>query len=388
MAEGIRQRGDKWYVVLREPDPARPGKSKTVWHAGTTHGFYDEETARQWRDLRRVQVHSGRAVTRDRTIVSDFLDEWLPAHCATKGLKPSTIHSYREKIDYVKAHPIGQMQIQHVKPADIKRLYTDLLTKAGKGHSGLSARSVEFVGTLVKMAFRSAAREYGLIPESPAETVAIPRPRKTETQTWTAQQLRDLLEVLAGDRYGRMFLVKSATGARRGEMLGLRWPNVDLDGGWILFTENLVRAGGSGMFLGTLKSGRSKRVKIDDDTVQVLVEHRRQQMVDRERAGARWLDEDVVFCNQNGGFLSPSNLNRYWRQIIDRAGVPYRKPHALRHTHATLLLEAGLPAHVVAERLGNQVETMLKVYAHVTDRQSMAGAEAYAQWVKPSPRGD
>lgn len=381
MPEGIHWRGNRVYVVLREPDPSAPGRKKVVWHAGTTYGFQDEDSALAWRDQRRQEIRAGRAATRDKVTVSDYLLEWLPAHALVKDLKPSTIDSYREKISYVSRHPFGQMQLQLIKPVDVKRFYSDLLTKGGITKTGLSKRTVEFVGTLLKKALRDAMTEYGLRGDSPAEHIAIPRPRQTETQTWSSDELGRLIKVIREDRYGRMFAVQAATGARRGEMLGLRWSDVDLDSCQVLFHNNRVKVRG-GMVEHSLKSGMSKRVTIDPVTVTILREHKLKQKEDRLRAGSRWLDADYVFPNVFGGPLNPSNLHRYWKAIIEKAGVTYIKPHALRHTHATLLLEAGIPAHVVAERLGHKdVTTTFKVYAHVTARQEDAAADTYAKWL-------
>ena len=195
-----------------------------------------------------------------------------------------------------------------------------------------------------------------------------------------------ITEVIRNDRYGRMFAVTSATGARRGEMLALRWPKINLDTGWIEFSTQLVRLKGGGVTGGlieqTLKNGESKNVRIDDVTVALLREHRKRQAEDRLKAGSRWLDEDYVFPNENGGPLNPSNMARYWKAIIEKAGVKYVKPHARRHTHATLLLEAGVPAHVVAKRLGHKdVTTTFKVYAHVTEKMEDGAADQYAKWL-------
>jgi integrase len=375
MPEGVTLRGKTWYVVLREPDPARPGKTKKVFHAGTTHGFHDEQSAIAWRDRRRVALAEGRAVSRDRMTLSGFLADWLPAHATVKGLKPSTVASYWQVLARIDAHPVGQMEIQLIRPADVKRMYSDMLSK------GSSARTVEYTGTVLRLALKSAALEYRLIQSSPAKDVAIPRPRKAQVRTWSKEEARVLLRVLSGDRYGRMFVMAAATGARRGELMALRWDDIDLDDGWVTFRVNRVRVPG-GYSEGTLKNDQAKRVSLDAGTVAVLREHRREQAKDRLRAGERWLDAGYVFCNVNGGPMNPSNLNRYWKAAVEQAGVPYVKPHALRHMHATLLLEAGVPAHVVAERLGHKdVTTTFKVYAHVTQRLSDQAAQAYADWM-------
>jgi len=178
------------------------------------------------------------------------------------------------------------------------------------------------------------------------------------------------------DRYGPLFYLQALTGARRGELLGLRWKDVDLKKGVVTFRVNRVRLNG-GYVETTLKNDRPKQVPVDDMTTSMLAAHKKRQAADKLKS-RKWLDEDYVFCNRNGGPLNPSNMHRAWKELIQQAGVPYQKPHALRHTHATLLLEAGEQLHVVAERLGHRdAMVTATIYAHVTAEQSRGAADTF-----------
>ena len=363
--DGITKRGNAWYVVLREPDPST-GRSKMVWHSG----FSTEDEAKAFRDERRVKLRKGRAARKDRITVREYLDLWLPAHAATKDLKASTVSSYTEKIDKHIKPRIGGTRLQLLTSAQVQGLSLDMLD------DGLSRRSVEFVGTILRMALKHAVTQYQFIDANPAENIPIPRPRKAATATWTPDEMRAILSTIGEDRYGPMFYLQAVTGARRGELLGLRWTDIDLDEGIVVFRTNRVRING-GYVEGTLKNDRAKTVPIDDATVRMLHQHRKRQLSDKLKS-RKWLDEQYVFCNRNGGPLNPSNMNRAWRELIAKAGVPYCKPHALRHTHATLLLEAGEPLHVVAERLGHKdAMVTATIYAHVTPKQSRKAANVF-----------
>ena len=365
--DGVTRRGNSWYVVLREPDPAT-GKTKMVWHSG----FTTEDEAKAFRDTRRVKLRNGRAVRKDRVTVTEYLDLWLPAHAATKDLKQSTVGSYMEKIDGHIKPRIGGTRLQLLTPAQVQGVYMDMLSV------GLSRRSVEMTGTILRMALKHAVIQYQFIESNPAENVPIPRPRKAPVDVWTTGQMRTILAAVKEDRYGPLFYVQAMTGARRGELLGLRWEDVDLEDGVIWFRTNRVRVKG-GYVEGTLKNDQGKKVPIDGATVALIQAHRRRQAQDKLKS-RRWLDERYVFCNSNGGPLNPSNLARYWKDIVAKAGVPYQKPHALRHTHATLLLEAGEPLHVVAERLGHKdAMVTATIYAHVTPNQSRQAADTISR---------
>jgi integrase len=367
--DGITKRGNSWYVVMRETDSST-GQSKMVWHSG----FQSETEAKAFRDERRVALRRRTAVRKDRITVSEYLDEWLPAHTLTKDLKPTTVVTYREKINsYIKPQ-IGETKLQLLTSSQIQQLYTQML------NAGLSRRSVEMTGTILRLALKHAVQQYRYIESSPAETVPIPRSRKKPLETWTPEQMRKILAVCEHSLYGALFITQAATGARRGELLALRWYNVDLDEATIRFDTNRVKAGNE-MVEGTLKNDRHKIVPIDAITLASLKAHKKYQAECRLKS-KKWLDEGYVFSNRNGGPLGPQNLARYWKQLIAKADVPYRKPHALRHTHATLLLEAGEPLHVVAERLGHKdAMVTATVYAHVTQQQSKKAADSYAEWL-------
>lgn len=365
--DGITRRGDSWYVVLREPDPAT-GRTKMVWHSG----FDSEDEAKAFRDKRRVKLRSGRAVRKDTVTVGDYMDLWLPAHAATKDIKPSTVESYEDKINLHVKPRIGGTRLQLLTPAQVQGLYMDMLD------AGLSRRSVEMIGTILRMALKHAVIQYQFIESNPAENIPIPRPRKKEVLTWTTDEMRLILKAVSNDRYGALFYVQAMTGARRGEMIGLRWYDVDLDEGIIWFRVNRVRLR-KGYSEGTLKGDQGKKVPIDEATITLLKAHRKRQAADKLKS-RKWLDDQYVFANINGGPMNPSNLNRYWHAIVEKAKVRYQKPHALRHTHATLLLEAGEPLHVVAERLGHRdAMVTATIYAHVTPKQSRRASDTISR---------
>lgn len=356
--------------MLREPDPVT-GKTKVVWHSG----FDTEDEAKAYRDERRVALRKGKAVNKARMTVSQYFEEWLPAHALTKDLKPTSIATYQEKINLYIKPQIGGTRLQLLTSSQVQQLYINMID------NGLSRRSVEITGTILRMALKHAVTQYRYIESNPAENVPIPRQRKTAVSTWNSAQMRKIVHHLSTSLYGALFVVQAATGARRGELLALRWHNVDLDEGVITFDTNRVRAG-STMVEGTLKNDLSKSVTIDHATVAFLRSHKKIQAQYRLKS-SKWLDDSYVFSNRNGGPINPSNLARYWKSVLSDLDVPYLKPHALRHTHATLLLEAGEPLHVVAERLGHKdAMVTATVYAQVTTSQSKKVAQTYADWLE------
>lgn len=374
--DGIAKRGDLYYVVLREPDPVT-GKSKPVW----TSGFPDRDSAKAYRDQRRQELRDKRAVPKNVLTVRQYFNEWLPGHVATNQLKASTAESYQEQIDNYIVPNIGEVRLQDLTSAHVDNLYQLLLKGGGSNGCPLSPRTVQLTGTILRMGLKKAVEIYGYLPSNPAEHVKLPQPRKKPMKTWSATEMKAILAATLIHPLGAFFFLAASTGARRGELLALRWCDVDLAGGVVTFRNNRVGLRGS-VEEGTLKNDQVKVVPIDQATVATLTEHRRSQVAAR-LASRAWMSDDYVFTNRVGEPLHPRTPNRIWSKIVEAAGVPYRKPHALRHTHATVLLEAGHPLHVVAARLGHRdAMVTATVYAHVTPKQSAAAAEAFMDWVK------
>lgn len=361
--DGITSRGSHWYVVLKELDRAT-GTRKVVWHSG----FETEDEAKAFRDERRVSLRKGHAVRKDKITVEDYMAEWLPMHSQTKPLSPNTVYGYERQICIYIAPFIGKMKMQDVTTMTISRLYADLLVKQ-------SPRTVEYTGTILRMAFKHAVSVYRIIEFDPTRDVPIPRPKKKPKKTWTAEQLRLVTVHMVVHPMGALYQVLASTGCRKSEAIGLRWTDVDLDEAVIHFQQARVPVGGKVITKETLKNGLPKSVPIDPATVEALRVHRKRQ-AQAQLAARKWHDSGLVFTNRNGGGLSPSGyIYDEWKKICAAAGVSYLTPHGLRHTHATWLLEAGVPLHVVAERLGHKdAMVTATIYAQVTGKQSRAAS--------------
>src|SRR5690606_25669282 len=161
-------------------------------------------------------------------------------------------------------------------------------------------------------------------------------------------------------------LVAAATGMRRGEVLGLRWRDLDLDAGVAYVRQTVVQADGRPVIREQPKTARSRRqVFLDDTLVQLLRDHRRRQAERRLRAGSNWRDHDLVFCTDRGEPLEPARLSKAFSAYARKAGVPGVRFHDLRHSHVSALLAAGWPITAVAERVGHASPNVTaQIYAH------------------------
>jgi integrase len=293
---------------------------------------------------------------------------------------------------YIKPH-IGGMRLQAVRPARITKLYRDLLTGGGEAGKPLGIATVSRAHAILRKAFQDAVLVDELIPSNPVERAKRPRAVLGEPgQVWSTAQLRTFLTAVRRHRLFAFYHLAAYTGSRRGELLNLRWSNVDLDGKVITITGSTGMIQGQ-RIEGTTKNGRSRVVSIDDETVIVLKEHRKAQAADKLLVGEKWrgADDGYVFATGYGdpihpdtvGWLMTKTIRAYNKPVgapPPAEPLPHARVHDLRHIHATTLLLAGVPVHVVAARLGHADPAItLRVYAHVIRSAEVAAAEVFAR---------
>jgi integrase len=217
----------------------------------------------------------------------------------------------------------------------------------------------------------TAAVRWGRIARNPADAADPPRAAATSRPamtTWTAQEVRTFLDHTADHRLQAAFVVLATTGMRRGECLGLRWRDVDLDAGRASITQTVITVNHA-VQIGSPKTAKGRRtVVLDAGTVAALREHRQRQLAERLLIGEGFTDHCLVFCRPDGGPLHAERFSRTFDEQSARAGLPRIRLHDLRHTWATLALSAGVHPKVVQERLGHAaVGITLDVYSHVTE---------------------
>lgn len=393
LRDGVIRRGKSWSYVIRVTD-AR-GVSKPRW----VGGFSTEREAKEARDAARVAARRGEYVHSNRVTVKQFFTDWLAVHALE--VKPRTRAGYAELISmYVVPH-IGSMRLQAVKPSTLSTLYRDLLAHGGKGGRPLSSRTVNHVHALLRKAFNDAVHADQLLSSNPAVRAKRPRQEKSRDRVdvaWTAEDLRTFLVLLEDHRLFALFRLAAYTGARCGELLNLTWDDVTLDGdNPRVHITGTVQVIDSQLVAGTTKAGQSRIVSIDPGTVAALREHRTRQEVERQRAMQSWVPGDLVFRREIGAPLYPSSPTQLMSKRITEYNdhlpkgatpLPRIRFHDLRHAHATLLLRAGVPVHVVARRLGHADPAVtLRTYAHVLGEQAAEVATVFASLVDTAEKG-
>ncbi len=361
MARGrvFKRQGGYAFRVDLGPDPST-GQRRQVQR----QGFRTKREAEEALDERLASIRAGATATPSSATLGEFLDEWLQGQ--TSRLKETTWESYRIVVDRVNKR-IGKVKLQALTPLELERFYRLLEESGGRRGGPLSVKSVRNTHTVLRKALSDAER-LGLVIRNPAATARPPSDQPKEQKTWSSDELRDFLGAAAEDRLYGLYVLLATTGMRRGEALGLRWRDLDLDGAELHVLQTLVSINYKPVF-STPKTKRSRRlIYLDDDTIGVLRAHRGRQREERLAAGPDWDGQhDLVFSDELGGPLNPDWVSREFRTQVRQAMVPDIRLHDLRHTYATLALKGGIHPKVVSDRLGHAtVGITLGLYSHVT----------------------
>ena len=374
---GIVFTGSNWSYVLRVPDPLT-GKTKPQW----VGGFDSEKSAKLARDKARVSLSTSNYVSPNKTTLGDYLTTWINEVHASQ-VKETTLERYKVAIKNYIIPEIGAIKLQDLRPSHVQALYTSLLTRARVSGKPLSPKTVELIGAVLKKAIKYAVDVDGVLAVNPVNKVPLPKGKGTTPQPWSIQELNTFLDVARTHRLFFFFRLSAFTGARRGELLALKWS--DFDGSAITISKNRVTAGNHVLEQNSTKGGTNgqRRVTLDKETVELFNAHRRRQLQERLALGEYWQDMGYVFVQENGLPLYPHTPSDLFKKLLNKAGLRATRLHDQRHLHATELLRLGEPLHVVANRLGHRdAMVTATIYAHVSDQQAETASSRFANAVE------
>jgi integrase len=329
----------------------------------------------------------GTHVVRDTITLAEYLqEEWLPG-LAIGPLRPTTLASYRSHVrNHLAPTKLGGTRLQQLRREQIAKHYAWLLVdgRCDGETKPMSASTLRRIHATLHRALRDAVRSRW-ISVNPASGVELPSAHGKERTAWDSAQVRHFLESVRRDRLAPLWLLYATTGARRGELLALRWDDVDLEAQTVSIHRSLTEAGGA-LIEGEPKTRSGKRtIAIDPASAGILKRHRKAQTAERLAAGPKWHDMGLVFANAEGDWLLPNRISSAFIAAVTRSGLPSLSLHGLRHSFATIaLVERRQPVTVVSGRLGHaNVSITLDIYSHAMSRQDEEAALDVASVVVP-----
>ena len=379
----VAKKGKNYYAVIYEGVDPGTGKERHRWHAA---GPRRSDAERLVNELVGRRQRGDDTVADRATLGSYLTDRWLPLQ--ESRLRPTTYLSYRSTIELHVVPHIGKLRLDKLQADDLEGLYVHLLRNGrrnGKG-GGLSPTSVRYVHRVLHKALGDAHRK-GIVVRNVAALADPPKVRangpKSKIQVWDAADLRRFLAATAEHRHHTLWILAAKSGMRRGELLGLRWNDIDLDAAAISVHHAVVTAGYT-LHVSDVKTATGRRtINLDARTTEALRARRTNQEKVAAEAGERFDPHGLVFGRPGGDPIHPELITRTFDRLVAKHKLPRIRFHDIRHTHATLLLKAGVPAKVVSERLGHATPGFtLNVYQHVLPGMQAEAAVVFDQLIE------
>ena len=306
-----------------------------------------------------ARYHVGENIVPERMKLGQFLDWWLDT-CVAPSTRPRTLESYSYIVRVHLKPALGEIELAKLGPEHVQRFITDKLKARAK------PRLVAYMHRVLNMALGRAVK-FEYVARNVAKLVEPPRVERKRVEPLNPEEARRLTEACENHPQGALVALALGCGLRKGEILGLKWSDLDLEKGVAQVRRQVVRIKGSGLVEQAPKSERSRRVvALPTFVVRALRAHRKRQLEVRLLAGSRWQEKGYVFTTGIGTPLDEARVSRVFRQLLRAAGLPRKRFHDLRHTAASLLLASGIHPRVVMEILGHsQFSFTMDTYSHV-----------------------
>ena len=356
MAGQIIKRGESWLVRVFL---GRDTNGKRKFHNKTVKGTKKDAQKALNSMLRDADL--GLLGNSQKQTLNEYLDVWLET-IAKPRLQYRTFKDYGDLLRRYVRESLGNTKLSDLKAVHIQKLYGEMLER------GLSPRIVRYTHATLSSALKEAVK-LDILPRNVATLVQLPKMNPKEMDVLSKDETILFLETLEGERLATVFSFALASGMRCQEYLGLQWKDINFEQGTATVQRAVVwhRTGG-GWHFSQPKTAKSRRtVPLPSSVMQELRRHRIRQNEERLKLGASWHQNDLVFPSEIGTPLNPPNVTRHFKRILKKAKIRTSiRLYDLRHTTATLLLQAGINPKIVSERLGHSTITLtLDVYSHV-----------------------
>ena len=291
------------------------------------------------------------------------------------GAKHRTVFRYRSLLERIVDDSncgIGHLKLQDIRADHLNTLYAKLAEPGQNKHTGngLSAKTIIEHHRLISTVLSQAVKEQ-LIPQNIAQRATPPKTPKHEAECFELEEIQAIIEAANAEpiKWKAIINLLIATGARRGEIMGLQWKSVDFKTNQLYLCNTILYSTDKGIYSDTLKTGENRYVTVAPSVMQILIALKKEQTLHRFRMGAEWHDTGYLFTQENGKPMHPDSVTDWLYKFSKRHNLPHINPHKFRHTQASLLINQGVDIVSVSKRLGHaKVSTTSDIYAHILNK--------------------
>ncbi|MBS4172074.1 site-specific integrase [Bacillus sp. FJAT-49736] len=372
----IKGKRNKRTKTIRVEDPALLKTTKKL------KDFLNEELLKF-----KMEVEAGEYIAPEKMKFGEFVKEWEVKY-AKNELSPGTLDNYKLNLQNHILPVFEEKRLDQVKPIHVINFLNQIERKDGK-NGDISVGTKQYIYRALRNVFQRAV-DWKIIKSNPVAEVKKPRDNKDhEANVYSEKEVQQLFTLVQYELFHwRIFVTLAlAAGLRRGELLGLEWPNIDLEKGTINIKQVIVKGENGRPLIKGPKSKKSKRfVSIPPSIVEELKKFYTYWKKEKLRSGDRRIEKEHewVFCNEDGTHFFPSTPTTWWRRFIKRSEVRYIRLHDLRHTSATLLINQGVHAKIISERLGHaDIRITMDTYGHALQTADKEAANKLDNFFSP-----
>ena len=337
------------------------------WRRKTYYGPTRADVAGKLTKALRAVQQGATSLGDERQTIKQFLERWIVS--IGSSVRAKTHHSYAQLVRLHLVPGLGHLRLGRLQPEHVDAFLDR------KRADGLSPRTCQYLRAVLRIALNRAIKRK-LVAQNAGALADAPRVVRAEVQSLTPDQARTFLAVIADHHLYALIVVAVSCGLREGELLGLRWPDLDLDRGVLHVRHALERLGKGWRLVEPKSEGSRRTIRLPAPVVPILRAQRVRQLERRLAAGARWQEHDFVFTTKKGTPLDGCRLNRQTKAQLEAAGLPRLKFHSLRHSCATFLLVQGVAPRVVMDILGHsQISLTMNTYSHVIEQLQDGAAQ-------------
>jgi len=375
--DGFQKRGNKWSYRYSVKDPITK-RMKQV----RISGFRTKEEAKADRIRREYEAKEGKYVSKSKETLSDLLNAWFKNRQDLREGKFATLNNYRQMLDFYILPKLGAIPIQDITSETLEDFFRELVKAGGKKNRPLSHSTYRACVNVLSMGLNYAVSKKKLA-FNPIVNVKRLKGRTKPIIAYSMQEIKLLLNNLSTYRLYAFFFLACHTGARRGELVALRWSDLNFNNQTLSINKTRGKSNGIDYEEDTTKNENGMRsIELSSDTVEILKAHKERQNLEQMVFGNAWQDTGYIFTKEDGSPIDPTRPYFIFKRALQELNLRNEPLHVLRHTHITELLRSGISPHIVAFRVGDTVPTILETYASVIALDDRLSADTFTERVR------